>query len=160
MSITRSAANMTAGRPRGEVRRLGEGVTLLDDCYNSSPDALEAAVVALLMAPGGRRVAILGDMRELGPTGPALHRERGAALADRVDVVVGVGPLAQEILEGARSAGLPAARLHHFGDAAAAAAAIASIVERGDAVLVKGSRGIRLEAVVDRLVAHFGERES
>ena len=159
-AMAAAATHMTAGRHRGEVRRLREGVTLLDDCYNSSPDALEAAVVALLMAPGRRRVAILGDMLELGPRGPALHRERGASLADRVDVVVGVGPLAKEILEGARSAGLPAASLHHFDDAGAAAAAIASIVERGDAVLVKGSRGLRLETVVDRLVAHFGERES
>jgi UDP-N-acetylmuramoyl-tripeptide--D-alanyl-D-alanine ligase len=159
-AMAAAAAHMTAGRHRGEVRRLGQGVTLLDDCYNSSPDALEAAVVALGMAPGRRRVAVLGDMLELGPTGPALHRERGAALAHRVDVVVGVGPLAKEILEGARSAGLPAASLHHFGEAAAAAAAIGSIVEGGDAVLVKASRGMRLETVVDRLVAHFGERES
>jgi UDP-N-acetylmuramoyl-tripeptide--D-alanyl-D-alanine ligase len=159
-AMAEAATRMTAGRHRGEVRRLGQGVTLLDDCYNSSPDALEAAVVGLGMAPGRRRVAILGDMLELGPTGPALHRERGAALGDRVDVVVGVGPLAKELLEGARRAGLPAKSLHHFDDASAAAAAIAAIVESGDAVLVKASRGIRLESVVDRLVAHFGERES
>jgi len=154
-----AATRMTAPRHRGEVRRLREGVTLLDDCYNSSPDALEAAVVALGMASGRRRVAVLGDMLELGPAGPALHRERGAALAGRVDLVVGVGALAKELLEGARAGGLPAGRLRHFDDSAAAASAIGAIVEPGDAVLVKGSRGVRLEAVVDALGERFGERE-
>jgi len=157
--MAEAALRMTAARHRGEVRRLGEAVTLLDDCYNSSPDALEAAVVALGMAPGRRRLAVLGDMLELGATGPALHRERGAALPGRVDVVVGVGTLAKEILEGARQAGLAGARLHHFPDSAAAAAALGSIVEPGDGVLVKGSRGVRLEAVVDALLARFGPRE-
>jgi len=158
-AMAEAALRMTAARHRGEVRRLGEAVTLLDDCYNSSPDALEAAVVALGMAPGRRRVAVLGDMLELGATGPALHRERGAALLGRVDVVVAVGTLAKELLVGAREGGLPAARLHHFPDSAAAAAGLGSIVEPGDAVLVKGSRGIRLEAVVDALLARFGPRE-
>jgi UDP-N-acetylmuramoyl-tripeptide--D-alanyl-D-alanine ligase len=152
-----AAASLVPARHRGEVRRLGQGVTLLDDCYNSSPEALEAAVVALTLAPAGRKVAILGDMLELGPTGPALHRERGRALAGRVNVVAGVGPLAKEILAGAREAGLAAGALHAFADAAAAAAAVGDLVREGDAVLVKGSRGVRLETVVDALVARFGE---
>lgn len=158
-AMAEAATRMRAARHRGEVRRLRENVTLLDDCYNSSPEALEAAVIALHMAPGRRRLAVLGDMLELGPAGPALHRERGAALAGRVDVVVGVGPLAREILEGAGSAGLAAERRHHFSDAAAAASTVGAIVEPGDAVLVKGSRGVHLEAVVDALVARFGEKE-
>jgi UDP-N-acetylmuramoyl-tripeptide--D-alanyl-D-alanine ligase len=144
---------------RGEVRRLGDGVVLLDDCYNSNPFALEAAVTALAMAGGRRRVAFLGDMLELGPTGPDLHRESGARLAGRVDVLAAVGPLAASFLEGARTAGLPASARHHFADAAAAAAAVPDLVRAGDAVLVKGSRGVRLEAVVDALVIRFGEHE-
>ena len=111
------------------------------------------------LATGRRRVAVLGDMLELGPIGPALHRERGAALPGRIDVVVAVGTLAKELLEGARTGGLPAASLCHFPDSAAAAAAMGSIVEPGDAVLVKGSRGVRLEVVVDALLARFGVRE-
>ena len=75
-------------------------------------------------------------------------------------MVVGVGPLARQLLEGARSAGLPSSHLHHFADSAAAAAALGTIVEPGDAVLVKGSRGIRLETVVDALVRHFPESGS
>jgi UDP-N-acetylmuramoyl-tripeptide--D-alanyl-D-alanine ligase len=159
-AMAEAATRLTAARHRGEVRRLGEGITLIDDCYNSSPDALAAAVVTLGMATARRRVAVLGDMLELGPTGPALHHEQGAALAGTVDVVVGVGPLARHFLEGARSAGLLATRLHHFADAAEAAAVLGTIVEPGDAVLVKGSRGIRLEAVVDALVRLFPESGS
>jgi UDP-N-acetylmuramoyl-tripeptide--D-alanyl-D-alanine ligase len=159
-AMAEAATHLTAAHHRGEVRRLGEGVILIDDCYNSSPDALAAAVVTLGMASARRRVAVLGDMLELGPTGPALHREQGAALAGTVDVVVAVGPLAEQLLEGARSAGVLAARLHHFADSAQAAAAVGAIVEPGDAVLVKGSRGIRLETVVDALVRRFPESGS
>jgi len=150
----------TALRPaphRGEVRRLGEEVVLLDDCYNSSPEALEAAVVALGLAPGRRRVAVLGDMLELGPTGPAMHHAAGQALAGRVDMVVGVGALAKEIVEGARKGGVPEASLHHFATAADAAVALEGLLRPGDAVLVKGSRGVKLEAVVDAIVGRFGE---
>ena len=110
------AAGMAAARHRGEVRRLGEDVVLLDDSYNSSPEALAAAVVALTLAPGRRRVAVVGDMLELGETGRALHRECGRALVGKVDAVVGVGPLAYEIVEGAREAGLAPAALAHFDD--------------------------------------------
>jgi UDP-N-acetylmuramoyl-tripeptide--D-alanyl-D-alanine ligase len=102
-------------------------------------------------------VAVLGDMRELGPTGPRLHRERGRALAGRVDALAVVGPLAREILEGALEAGIPVASLHHFATAADAAAAVGELVRPGDAVLVKGSRGVKLEAVVDAIAARFGE---
>ena len=117
--------------------------------------------MALTLLPGRRHVAVVGDMLELGATGPALHRESGRSLGGRADVVVGVGPLAADIVEGAREAGLPEGSLHRFADADAAAAALgAGIVEGGDAVLVKGSRGVRLEKVVDALAARFGEREA
>jgi UDP-N-acetylmuramoyl-tripeptide--D-alanyl-D-alanine ligase len=156
-AMAEAATSLRPAPHRGEVRRLGEEVVLLDDCYNSSPEALEAAVVALGLAPGRRRVAVLGDMLELGPTGPMLHHAAGQSLAGRVDVVVGVGALASEIVEGARKAGIPAASLHHFATAQDAVAALESLVRPGDAVLVKGSRGVKLEAVVDAIVGRFGE---
>jgi UDP-N-acetylmuramoyl-tripeptide--D-alanyl-D-alanine ligase len=156
-AMAEAATRMRPARHRGELRRLGEGVIVLDDCYNSSPVALEAALAALALVPGRRRVAVVGDMLELGETGPALHREAGRALAGRVDAVVGVGPLAREIVEGARAAGLSAASLAHFEDAAGAAAAVAGLARAGDAVLVKASRGLRLEQVVEALAARFGE---
>jgi UDP-N-acetylmuramoyl-tripeptide--D-alanyl-D-alanine ligase len=155
--MAEAAAGFRPAAHRGEVRRLGEDVLLIDDCYNSSPEALEAAVVALSLAPGRRRVAVLGDMLELGPAGPAPHHAAGQALAGRVDLVVGVGSLAREIVEGAREAGVPASALHSLGTAREAAAAVGDIVRPGDAVLVKGSRGVRLEAVVDAIAARFPE---
>jgi UDP-N-acetylmuramoyl-tripeptide--D-alanyl-D-alanine ligase len=159
-AMAAAALELRPARHRGEVRRLRDGTLVLDDCYNSSPDALEAAVVALTLLPGRRRVAFLGDMLELGASGPDRHREGGRALAGRVDVLAGVGPLAKHLLEGAAEAGFPTGALHHFDDAAAAAAAAGGIVRPGDAVLVKASRGVRLEAVVDALAARFGEAEA
>ncbi len=159
-AMAEAATRMRPARHRGELRRLGEGVIVLDDCYNSSPVALEAAVVALGLMPGRRRIAVVGDMLELGEAGPQLHQEAGRALAGRADVVVGIGPLAREIVKGAREAGLPRAALAHFADAATAADAVASLVTPGDAVLVKASRGMRLEQVVDALAVRFGEAGS
>jgi UDP-N-acetylmuramoyl-tripeptide--D-alanyl-D-alanine ligase len=159
-AMAAAAARLGAAPHRGEVLHLGEDVVLLDDCYNSSPAALEAAVTTLGILKGQRRVAVLGDMLELGPTGAFLHRDRGRSLRGRVDVVIGVGPLAKEIVIGAREAGIPGAALHHFADARAAAAATVEIVRPGDSVLVKASRGVALEAVVDALVARFGRGEA
>jgi UDP-N-acetylmuramoyl-tripeptide--D-alanyl-D-alanine ligase len=159
-AMAEAARSLGAARHRGEVLRLGEDVVLLDDCYNSSPEALEAAVVTLGLLPGQRRVAVLGDMLELGPTGALLHRERGRSLRGRVDVVIGVGPLAKEIVAGAREAGIASAALHHFANASEAAAAAAAIVRPGDAVLVKASRAVRLEGVVDALVSRLGKGEA
>ncbi|PYQ52456.1 MAG: UDP-N-acetylmuramoyl-tripeptide--D-alanyl-D-alanine ligase [Acidobacteria bacterium] len=155
--VVDAATHMTAAKSRGQVRRLGEGVTLLDDSYNSNPAAVDAAVTALDMAAQGRRVVFLGDMLELGPTGPELHRETGGTLAGRADVVVGVGALGREFVEGARRAGLAASALRDYADSEAAAREVGALVRPGDAVLVKGSRGARMEKVVEALVARFGE---
>jgi UDP-N-acetylmuramoyl-tripeptide--D-alanyl-D-alanine ligase len=100
-------------------------------------------------------VAILGDKLELGPAGEALHRAAGRSLAGRVDAVLGVGPLAAAIVDGAREAGMAADGLHHVPAAADAVDALPGLVKGGDAVLVKASRGVRLEAVVDALAARF-----
>jgi UDP-N-acetylmuramoyl-tripeptide--D-alanyl-D-alanine ligase len=152
--IAEAATRIKAAKSRGEVTRLAKGVTLLDDSYNSNPFAVDAAVVALGMAAQGRRVVFLGDMLELGPSGPELHRETGGKLRGHADVVVGVGKLGRLISEGARQAGI--AEVHEFEDSAAAGAAATGIVKEGDAVLVKGSRGAKMERVVESLRAGFG----
>ncbi len=152
--IAEAATHIKAAKSRGEVTRLAQGVTLLDDSYNSNPFAVEAAVIALGMAAKGRRVVFLGDMLELGPSGPDLHRETGEKLHGHADVVVGVGKLGRLICEGARKAGI--ADTHEFEDSAAAAAGASAIVRAGDAVLVKGSRGAKMERVVEALRALFG----
>ena len=156
--IARAATGVKAAKSRGQVIRLKKGVTLLDDSYNSNPFAVEAAVTALGMAAKGRRVVFLGDMLELGPTGPDLHRETGGTLRGRADVVVGVGSLGKLICEGARKAGI--GETHEFEDSTAAAAAGPSLLKDGDAVLVKGSRGARMERVVEALTRGFGLEEA
>lgn len=156
-AIAEAATHLQPARSRGQVRRLNQGITLLDDSYNSNPAAVDAAITALTMAAQGRRVAFLGDMLELGPTGPDLHREMGAKLVGRADVVVGVGALGRLFAEGAREAGLAAPDTPVFPDSSAAAEAAATLVRAGDAVLVKGSRGARMETIVEALVGRFGE---
>jgi UDP-N-acetylmuramoyl-tripeptide--D-alanyl-D-alanine ligase len=131
---------------RGQRERLSSGAVLIDDCYNANPMSMHAAIEELAATATGRRVAVLGDMLELGPQGPALHREIGAhALAQGVDLLVAVGPLAGEIAAGFQGAtrALP--------DAQAAAAELPGLIEPGDTVLVKGSRGVGLERVADAL---------
>jgi UDP-N-acetylmuramoyl-tripeptide--D-alanyl-D-alanine ligase len=156
--IAAAAPELQPAPHRGRVLRLGEGVTLLDDSYNSNPAAVEAAAVALSLAPRGRRVAVLGDMLELGREAEALHESTGAAIARHLDAVLAVGELAPGFLRGAARAGLASTSLHAVPDAESALAALGELVEPGDAVLVKGSRGVRLERVVEALIRRFGER--
>jgi UDP-N-acetylmuramoyl-tripeptide--D-alanyl-D-alanine ligase len=155
-----AVASFSPGPHRSQVRRLGGGVVLIDDCYNSSPEALDAAVSALSLTGGRRRVAVLGDMLELGAAAKAIHREHGAAYVGKLELLAAVGALGREIAEGACRAGLPTGAVHLFEDAAAAAAALPRLVEPGDAVLVKASRGVKLEQVVDALVQHLGEERA
>jgi UDP-N-acetylmuramoyl-tripeptide--D-alanyl-D-alanine ligase len=151
------AAAAEQARPaagRGVVHRaqgrLG-GLTVIDDSYNSNPDALEKALASAAQLPAARRLAVLGDMLELGPAGPRFHREGGLAAARLgFGPLLGVGELAHELVAGAREGGAAA---DWRPDAAAAAEWAAGAVRAGDVVLVKGSRGVGLDAVVRRLLA-------
>ena len=131
---------------RGQRERLPGGAVLIDDCYNANPMSMRAAIEDLAATAPARRVAVLGEMLELGPDGPALHRRLGVQARDAgVDVLVTVGPLAAEIGEGyGRDSRL-------LPDAEAAAAAVPGLLEPGDTVLVKGSRGVGLERVCEAL---------
>ncbi len=152
-AIAEAATRLKATPHRGEVVRLGGGITLLDDCYNSNPVAVEAAVGALGLAGGRRKVAFLGDMLELGPRGGELHRETGERIARSVDAVVAVGPLSTHLADSLARAGVSVQRFATSKDAAVAAPAL---LREGDAVLVKGSRGMQMERVVDALVERYG----
>lgn len=134
---------------RGVVHRAEGGFLLIDDSYNSNPDAVGKALESAAAMRGDRRVAILGDMLELGPEGPRFHREAGEAAARQGFVVAAVGELSRSLAEGAKAAGGNAVWLP---DAAAAADWAAGAVCPGDVVLVKGSRGVRLDGVVRRLL--------
>jgi UDP-N-acetylmuramoyl-tripeptide--D-alanyl-D-alanine ligase len=133
---------------RGERFALTGGLTLVDDCYNANPMSMRAALQDLADTPAGRRVAVLGDMLELGPDAPAFHAEIGAcAGAAGVALLVTVGPLAAEMARGFDGATVTLA------DAAEAAAELPALLHDGDTVLVKGSRGVGLSRVVDALRA-------
>ena len=137
---------------RGRASVLPSGAVLIDDSYNSSPLAARAALAALFESGGrARKIAVLGDMLELGDDGVRLHREVGAFAAERVDRLLCVGPLAREIGRGAADAGLAAERIEYFSDAAEVAPRLRTRLESGDVVLVKGSRGVRLDLVCDEL---------
>ena len=153
----RGAALRPASR-RGEVVRLARGVTVIDDSYNASPTATRRALDVLRATSGaGRRVAVLGEMLELGDRAMALHEEVGRAVAAaRVDLLLTVGGKAAGALAAAAIAGgLAPACAQHVETSEEAAEASAALVRPGDLVLVKGSRGVRTDKVVDRLKAEF-----
>jgi UDP-N-acetylmuramoyl-tripeptide--D-alanyl-D-alanine ligase len=145
-----AAAAPAAGRGAVHHVRLPDGeLTLVDDSYNSNPDAVGKALAAAAQLPGTRRLAVLGDMLELGPEGPRFHREAGGAAARLGFVVVAVGELARQLAAGAREGGAEAT---WHADATGAAAAVAAAVQPGDVVLIKGSRGVGLDRVMRRLL--------
>lgn len=150
-TIAARARLLKSGGNRGAVKRLQDDILLIDDTYNSNPKALLSAIETLSLARDRRRVACIGEMLELGTGGPQLHREAGAAIASRVDLLLGVGALASEMVLGASA--LPPQSKRVFGNSAELALNIADLVKSRDAVLVKGSRGVRMERVVEALVA-------
>ena len=158
--IVSKAASLRPMRHRGDVHRLARGVTVIDDTYNSNPIALERALQMLGAQPGGatRRIAILGEMLELGDTSIAWHERCGqVAAAAHLDRLVTVGgEPARALGRAAVAAGVAAAGVTHVGTSSEAADIAARLVAGGDVVLVKGSRGIRTEVVVERLRREFG----
>ena len=153
----RSAALRPAAR-RGEVLRLAGGVTLVDDSYNSSPAALAVSLALVAGARGhARKLAVLGEMLELGEHAIALHEASGRrAAAAGLDLLMAVGgPAAGALAAAARAAGLAAGAVRHVATSDEAADLAAASVRAGDLVLVKGSRGIATDRVVDRLRAEF-----
>ncbi len=131
---------------RGEVLNLGK-ITVINDCYNSNPKALEAMVDALATMPAKRRIVVAGEMLELGPAGEEMHRRAGEHIAQKkVDVVVGVRGLAQALTESAREAGLQAEFVASSEDAGEW---LARETRDGDVVLLKASRGVKLEKALE-----------
>ncbi len=153
--IAAAVATVQPASMRGVVHRAAAGYTLVDDSYNSNPDAVGKALESAGALAGNRRVAVLGDMRELGPEAPRFHRETGERAARLgFSPVVAVGELSRELAAGARSAGAETVWLP---DAAAAADWAAGELRAGDVVLVKASRGVGLDKVVKRLLGNAGD---
>lgn len=130
------------------------GATIYDDSYNSNPYAVSRALSLLQQADvQGRRIAVLGDMLELGDRELEYHYEAGRGIPSDVDVVIGVGRRSEALLDGARHAGFTAERLYHFEDAQGATDFLENFIRPGDLVLIKASRGIGLDRIVTNLMA-------
>lgn len=140
---------------RGTLQRLAGGIELLDDSYNSNPAAMERAIDLLReAAPRGRRILVSGDMLELGPYERRAHARLGEQVAAaRIEMFVAVGPLSLRAADAARTGGT---ETHHFESSDEAAAFVASATRAGDLVLVKGSRGMKMERVVEALTSAAG----
>ncbi|MEZ4600165.1 MAG: UDP-N-acetylmuramoyl-tripeptide--D-alanyl-D-alanine ligase [Syntrophotaleaceae bacterium] len=133
---------------RMETTLLGEKVVLLEDCYNANPLAVKAALVTLDdLAGDGRRVAVLGDMLELGEAAGELHREVGREVARRADLLILLGEFARHTAEGARQGGLAADRIIQVDSHEKAVESLEKLIRPGDRVLVKGSRGMKMERI-------------
>jgi UDP-N-acetylmuramoyl-tripeptide--D-alanyl-D-alanine ligase len=146
------AAVRTVGR-RLRIERLPSGVLLVDDCYNANPASMKAALATLRKLAGtGRAVAALGDMLELGAAEADLHRELGAdAARSGLAALATFGPRSRLAHEAALAAGVPAADAFHTEDPQALAAFVRERLRPGDVLLVKGSRGMKLERLVEAL---------
>jgi UDP-N-acetylmuramoyl-tripeptide--D-alanyl-D-alanine ligase len=157
-AIASRTARLRPAKHRGERIRLRDGITVVDDSYNSSPTALTRTLEAIGRdRTHARRVAILGEMLELGVFADDLHAECGrVAAAQGLSALVTVGgPAAERMAAAAREAGMPARAIRHVATSGDVLPLLPSIVEPGDLVLVKGSRGIRTDLVVDRLLEEW-----
>ncbi len=143
---------------RGELLRFGNGAAVINDSYNSSPAALAAMIELLAATPNfRRRILAAGEMLELGASSAELHREAGRAAAktSKVDWIIGVQGEASQIIEGAVAAGHPRAQTKLFASSTDAAEFLADFVQPRDVLLVKGSRGVRMERIVEALLARY-----
>ncbi|HTD51886.1 MAG TPA: UDP-N-acetylmuramoyl-tripeptide--D-alanyl-D-alanine ligase [Thermoanaerobaculia bacterium] len=154
-SVEDCAATAPSLKPaphRGEIHRHSSGATLYDDAYNASPPSMRAALDLLYQLPGTRKIAVLGDMLELGSEDAWFHRETGGYAAARADEILCVGPRARAIAQGAQEEGFPPDRLRTVESPEEAAALLATTLASGDVVLFKASRGVGLERAVKRLM--------
>lgn len=157
--ITNSLASAAPSKMRGEVLRFTNGITVVDDSYNSNPQALREAVSAIGRARGfGRRLVVAGEMLELGEQSAELHRAAGRQMAQaNIDFVIGVRGFARELVEAARSAGMDALFCESTEEASRL---VIEWARSGDVILIKGSRGVGTEAIVEQLRTEFGAKDA
>ena len=154
--IASALSSVAAPPQRGEIVNFKQGFTVINDSYNSNPDALLSMVETLVS--GGteakRKIVVAGEMLELGQHGTEIHHETGRKVAaSGVDVLIGVRGLAAEMVGGAAEGGLSDVRF--AADSDAAGEMLAAMVQPGDAILIKGSRGVRTEKVLEKLLEKF-----
>jgi UDP-N-acetylmuramoyl-tripeptide--D-alanyl-D-alanine ligase len=145
-----AVASFTAGNMRGQ-RAEHRGIVIWNDCYNSNPEAAQSMLDVLCATPAARRIAVLGEMLELGHAADELHRQVGRYAAGRhVDLLIGVRGAARAMVEAAAQAGIEAQFFEEPSDAGDCARQVA---RSGDAILFKGSRGVKVEKALERFTA-------
>ena len=144
--------NLRTGKMRGE-RFDHRGILVYNDCYNSNPDAVRAMLDVLRDTPARRRIAVLGEMLELGRWAESLHRDVGSyAVEQGIDVLVGIRGAAWSLVDAAKLAGLSSGAALFFNEPEEAGRAVRSIAEAGDAILFKGSRGVHVERALEQFM--------
>lgn len=151
-------AEFTTGKMRGE-RTVRNEIVILNDCYNANPEAMRAMIDVLSAETAVRRIAVVGEMLELGQSAEPLHRGMGSYLASRgIDVVIGIRGAARFIVDEAVRAGLSDSAAFFFEDPVEAGKLLGRMLRAGDAVLFKGSRGVRVEKALDAAFAEEGAK--
>ena len=159
--IQTAVAEMKPEKMRGQVIKFKEGFAVVDDSYNSNPKALTEMIRFLGRLQGySRKIVVAGEMLELGHESAELHRACGREAA-KIDaaLIVGVQGEARSMLDGARESGIEEDRVKFAADAVQAGELLARTVKSGDVVLIKGSRGVKLEQALNTLRAAFASME-
>ena len=147
---TDTVRTLAVGKMRGESSERN-GVTIINDCYNANPEAMRSMLEVLRGTPARRRIAVLGEMLELGREAGALHRDIGQFAAEQgIDALLGVRGAARFMVEGAVEAGMSDSAASFFESPEEAGNFLRNYVRPGDAVLFKGSRGVQMEKALER----------
>jgi UDP-N-acetylmuramoyl-tripeptide--D-alanyl-D-alanine ligase len=150
--LTGIVRDFLPGSMRGE-RLRHQGILILNDCYNSNPDAARVMIDVLRDTPAKRRIAVLGEMRELGRWSESLHHDVGCYVAKTgIDVLVGIRGAASHLVDGAREAGQAVDAAFFFEDPGEAGGQLRQIAREGDVILFKGSRGTHVERALERFL--------
>jgi UDP-N-acetylmuramoyl-tripeptide--D-alanyl-D-alanine ligase len=155
--LTGRVRNLKPAKMRGE-RFEHQGILIYNDCYNSNPDAVRAMVDVLRDTPARGRIAILGEMLELGHWAEPLHRDVGNYVAQSgISVLIGIRGAARLMVDAAQLAGLRTDAAFFLDDPREAGRLARSLAQPGDAILFKGSRGVRVELALEEFISVGGE---
>lgn len=155
--IVSGLETFSPAKGRMETTLLNDGIILIEDTYNANPLSVKAALIALdEMGGSGERIAVLGDMLELGESSAELHREVGEFAAEHCDRLFLFGPESRETAAGAHSAGMAAVRISHYASHSEAAQALIQSARPGARILIKGSRGMKMENITAELHSKLG----
>ena len=155
-SIKEGIKDIEVTELRQEIRRI-DGIRIINDSYNANPLSMKAGIDSLINIDGERKIAVLGAMLELGRIENAAHKEIGKYLyKNGIDVLIGVGGMGEIIAEGAAEAGMAKQSIYIYDNNEDAASFINKIMQSGDAILVKGSRALEMEEIVDLLMEYGG----